>query len=82
MTKPYNPSAFPSPGIICPSGLQQGAYEGMSLRDFFAAHAPKAPLWFKEEDLELSGTLDHPMNLEVAWRYRYADAMLAYRETL
>lgn len=32
-------SAFPSPGIVFPQGTQQGAYEGMSLRDWFAGQA-------------------------------------------
>lgn len=31
-------AAFPSPGVVLPNGRQQGAYEGMSLRDYFAAH--------------------------------------------
>lgn len=34
-----NTAAFPSPGVILPSGQQQGAYEGMTLRDYFAAQA-------------------------------------------
>ena len=34
-----NPSAFPSPGVVMPDGRQQGAYEGMALRDYFAAAA-------------------------------------------
>lgn len=33
-------SAFPSPGVVMPGGGQQGAYEGMSLRDYFASNAP------------------------------------------
>lgn len=31
-------AAFPSPGVVLPNGRQQGAYEGMSLRDYFAAN--------------------------------------------
>jgi len=31
--------AFPSPGVVMPAGDQQGAYEGMSMRDYFAAKA-------------------------------------------
>ncbi len=32
-------SAFPSPGVVLSGGRQQGAYEGMTLRDYFAAVA-------------------------------------------
>lgn len=31
-------AAFPSPGVVLPNGRQQGAYEGMSLRDYAAIH--------------------------------------------
>ena len=81
--KPYNPSAFPSPGVVFQSGMQQGAYEGMSLRDYFAAHAPMRPGWFERTEYKgPTGTLlEHPLNAEVRWRYHYADAMLLYRET-
>lgn len=34
-----NPAAFPSPGVVMTDGRQQGAYEGMTLRDYFAAAA-------------------------------------------
>lgn len=43
MSKETGGSAFPSPGVIMDNGrgeqYQQGAYEGMSLRDYFAAKA-------------------------------------------
>ena len=42
--------AFPSPGVVLPNGRQQGAYEGMSLRDYFAAKAMQA----------LMGSVDWP----------------------
>lgn len=38
-TKDNGGAAFPSPGVVLPHSGQQGAYEGMTLRDFFAAHA-------------------------------------------
>lgn len=44
-------------------------YQGMTLRDYFAAHAPMSP-WLGEEGLRQS----------VARAYRWADAMLAERE--
>lgn len=79
MTKPYNPSAFPSPGIVFPSGLQQGAYEGMTLRDYFAAHAPERPAWF--ERICVGGShYEDLMVCNARWRYHYADSMLRQRE--
>jgi hypothetical protein len=38
MSKNNGGGAFPSPGVIF-NGHQQGAYEGMTLRDYFAAKA-------------------------------------------
>lgn len=32
--------AFPSPGVVLHDNTQQGAYEGMTLRDYFATNAP------------------------------------------
>lgn len=45
-------AAFPSPGVVVTDGrgdpYHQGAYEGMTLRDYFMAHAPAEPQpWFK-----------------------------------
>lgn len=59
-------SAFPLPVTISPAGDEHIAYQGMTLRDYFAANAP---------------TPHEPMPLEehVAYRYRYADAMIAER---
>lgn len=54
--------AFPSHGT-----MGEVAQEGMSLRDYFAAHAPKPR--------------DHmPIEDHCAYRYRYADAMIRARE--
>jgi hypothetical protein len=47
--------------------------EGMTLRDYFAAHAPPVPDWYikmRNSDME---------DL-IKWRWYYADAMLAERE--
>lgn len=59
----FNPSAFPVDYV---PGVMNGE-PGMSLRDYFAAHAPTPQL---------------PMDLEdhSAYRYRYADAMLKERD--
>lgn len=69
--------AFPSPGVILPHGTQQGAYEGMSLRDYFAAQAMAAVagVWkgaigdIKREDLHRTAEIS----------YAFADAMLKVR---
>lgn len=34
-----NQAAFPSPGVILPTGAHQGAYPGMTLRQYYAAAA-------------------------------------------
>lgn len=48
---------------------------GMSLRDYFAAHAPSmTEQWFKG-----SGGKAHWLEAEAAWRFAYADAMLKER---
>jgi hypothetical protein len=70
--------AFPSPGVVIPgldpNARQQGAYEGMTLRDYFAAKA-------------MQGICAHPETLgltmpSVATRsYEMADAMLKARES-
>lgn len=61
----FNPAAFPIAHDDRPGAYP--AEPGMSLRDYFAAHAPTPQL---------------PMDLEdhSAYRYRYADAMLKERD--
>jgi hypothetical protein len=59
---PYNKPVFPT-----------GSYFGMSLRDYFAAHA-------------LAGSLAQPEAFQnpshaAEWAYQHADAMLRERET-
>jgi hypothetical protein len=49
----------------------------MSLRDYFAAHAPEMPgVWANNLPRE---KLTDPASLYALWRYEYADAMLAER---
>jgi hypothetical protein len=45
---------------------------GMTLRDYFAAHAPEPPDWWRGGDKNVGDV--------VAWKWRYADAMLEARE--
>jgi hypothetical protein len=77
-----NPAAFPSPGVVVPdpyveSGARhKGAYEGMSLRDYFAAHAPEVP-----DDFAWSNGETDLIQRMIRWRYYYADAMLESRQS-
>lgn len=50
---------------------------GMSLRDYFAAHAPPmTDEWWEDSAEEES----HWVEAQAAWNYAYADAMLKARE--
>lgn len=51
------------------------AQEGMSLRDYFAAKAPSAPIDFPYANGESDS-----YQRQVRWNYFYADAMLVERE--
>lgn len=51
-----------------------------SRRDYFAAHAPEVPDWFMPEHASSMEQSHYEMARIVAWRYAYADAMLANRE--
>ena len=46
----------------------------VSRRDYFAAHAPAMPDWFKEMD-ELKGLLDLPTTAFFTWPWFYAKHM-------
>lgn len=80
--------AFPSAALD--ERKMEGAWLGMTLRDYFAAHAPALPhkLGVLAED---AADIDNPdkthgekcevlLSIAAEWRYRYADAMLAARE--
>lgn len=72
-----NPHAFPSPGVVidhCSAQQQQGAYEGMSLRDYFAAQAMQG--YFSRPELLHEVGNDTNLAKEA---YALADAMLAER---
>ncbi len=67
-------AAFPSPGVVVDdyaTHRQQGAYEGMTLRDYFAAKAMQACL-ARGDDTNRPGIAE--------WAYCMADAMLKARE--
>lgn len=77
--------AFPSPGVILRNGNQQGAYAGMSLRDYFAAKFAAAQSVMTSADRDfIKPDCNYPEGLTVAERiaqtsYQLADAMLAER---
>ena len=67
-------AAFPTTGMqynIDRDEFEVGSYSGMSLRDYFAAHAPEPPVWWKHD-------AEHEEQY-YKWRWHYADAMLAQR---
>jgi hypothetical protein len=66
---------FPCAGIITPDGI---AFEGMSLRDYFAAAALQGLLAACRPGYEYTG--DNAPQRCAAEAYRYADAMLAARK--
>lgn len=86
--------AFPSPGVVLNfdrNEHQQGAYEGMSLRDYFAIHANESAIsslgldhyieWnnARLEQCEGEEVADYVGPSDASLRYQYADAMLAAR---
>lgn len=67
MTRPHNPPAFPERNRF------GDAVPGMSLRDWFATHAPEPPeTWWGGGRIDGAGY--------ALWAYQYADAMLEARE--
>lgn len=73
---------FPRPLDFVPtqdggaSAVQIQSPPGMTLRDYLAAHAPEQPAWWTAQRPKTGRTgLEH----DAAWRYAWADAMLAER---
>jgi len=63
-----NPSAFPLAG----GGPMGRNDKGMTLRDWFASHAPEPPTnWWRGRGKNCAGY--------ALWNFQYADAMLAAR---
>lgn len=71
--------AFPCEQHETQDGLWNQTFEsGMTLRDYFAAHAPAPPDWWIEG--YPSSSLDEHGKLIAEWNWAYADAMLRARE--
>lgn len=60
-----------------PNGYMK-AVEGMTLRDYFAAHAPKPDEQWKQNYCRERGYMSEAKML-ADWNYEYADAMLKQR---
>ena len=82
MAKDTSGPAFPALSFIVPNDLEArhvtrlGETQGMTLRDYFAAHAPFVPeVWGSKH--RLAGLADAQMCAK--WNYEYADAMLTER---
>jgi hypothetical protein len=81
-TTPYNEPAFPSlTNLILPGGKVETVMAGgMSLRDYFAGHAPPMTnQWWEDTKAEYGGRSGSYAEAIAAWNYFYADQMLAAR---
>lgn len=77
-----NPHAFPSPGVVIDydsNQHQQGAYEGMSLRDYFAGKAMQALLTRLNSGPGNAAAAQRMTRESAEYAYATADAMLAER---
>jgi hypothetical protein len=71
VTTRHNPPAFPN---LAPNscGPHIDKRDGMTLRDWFATHAPEPPItWWGHGSRDCSG--------RAKWNYQYADAMIVER---
>ena len=68
--------AFPSAGILTPDGI---AFEGMTLRDYFAAAALQGLLSYHNAERGDFHTNATPF-VGACFAYTFADAMLAARD--
>ena len=68
--------AFPRAGSTDNAGVHWEPMNGMTLRDYHAAHAPPMSRQWEEDSM---GDGIHVIDAQAAWNYRYADAMLAER---
>jgi hypothetical protein len=67
---------YGSPYDTGPLGVEaKTLHPGMTLRDYFAAHAPEMPSWFSanRQDIDIAERW-------FIWPWHYADQMLAERE--
>ncbi len=87
--------AFPAPEAGMEHFSSPSAYMGMTLRDYFAAHAPEVPLEFDRAFTEKVAQIginkdgvvygprkvfENDFERMIRWRWNYADSMLKARE--
>ena len=80
MTKETGGPAFPC--VRVPNGECDchPMFTGMTLLDWFAAHAPPMPQqWFEDSSWKKTDPLWHWGEAGAAWAYFYAGAMMAER---
>lgn len=76
-------TAFPTSVSAGPDGGLDSGTSGMSLRDFFATHAPPMPDdWasFRRLEVESQDDAEQELKLMAQWAYAYADSMLKARQ--
>lgn len=56
------------------------SFDGMSLRDYFAAEAPPPPTWWMKDYASNAKDLGAVADCIAQWNYEYADAMIKRRE--
>jgi hypothetical protein len=66
-------------GPAFPWGEHGTVLGGITLRDYFAAHAPSAPEWWLKDYIK-GRQLDEDASVHAQWAWSYADAMLKTRE--
>lgn len=85
MSKNDGGAAFPSPGVAVSDGrgdqMQQGAYEGMTLRDYFAARAMSALVGNAPNYSQLIGRIGSAewLSQQAIHAYAAADALIKER---
>ena len=62
------------------SGYPYCANFGLSLRDWFAAHAPAPPKWWMDSFGRNTQDLGEYADVLTQWSYAYADSMIAARQ--
>jgi len=74
-----NPPAFPAP-----AGVSHITEQGMTLRDYFAAHSIQTAMSMVKHDFETEGNIfcwnKNEREIAVGRAYQIADAMLEARE--
>ncbi len=72
--------AFPGPLQENPRDGHLYGDAGMSLRDYYMAHAPEPPQWWRDAHVESVDNLGHAAEAMAQWAAVYADALIAERQ--